>query len=191
MENFWDRKRAAAAARGPDPAPDARRRDPLAEHLRPRDPGRPRRTRLLSQARRRRASSRSSTARTSTGWAGPVENYEVKDGAIVCKPKKGGDALHEGGVRRLRRPARVQAAARRQQRPGDPLPRQGRHGATSACASCRSSTTTRRSTRSSTRGSTTARPTAWSPRTRGYLRPVGEWNFHGGDGQGLDASRSS
>ena len=25
-----------------------------------------------------------------TGWAGPVENYEVKDGAIVCRPKKGG-----------------------------------------------------------------------------------------------------
>ena len=25
-----------------------------------------------------------------TGWAGPVENYEVKDGAIVCKPKQGG-----------------------------------------------------------------------------------------------------
>ena len=25
-----------------------------------------------------------------TGWAGPVENYEIKDGAIVCKPKKGG-----------------------------------------------------------------------------------------------------
>ncbi len=25
-----------------------------------------------------------------TGWAGPVENYEVQDGAIVCKPKKGG-----------------------------------------------------------------------------------------------------
>jgi hypothetical protein len=25
-----------------------------------------------------------------TGWAGPVEQYEVKDGAIVCKPKKGG-----------------------------------------------------------------------------------------------------
>jgi hypothetical protein len=27
------------------------------------------------------------------GWAGPVDNYEVKDGAIVCKPKKGG-VLH-------------------------------------------------------------------------------------------------
>lgn len=25
-----------------------------------------------------------------TGWAGPVENYEVKDGAIVCRPEKGG-----------------------------------------------------------------------------------------------------
>ena len=26
-----------------------------------------------------------------TGWAGPLENYEVADGAIVCKPKKGGN----------------------------------------------------------------------------------------------------
>ncbi len=25
-----------------------------------------------------------------TGWDGPIDNYEVKDGAIVCKPKKGG-----------------------------------------------------------------------------------------------------
>lgn len=24
------------------------------------------------------------------GWAGPVDNYEIKDGAIVCKPGKGG-----------------------------------------------------------------------------------------------------
>ena len=24
------------------------------------------------------------------GWAGPAENYEIKDGAIVCKPGKGG-----------------------------------------------------------------------------------------------------
>jgi hypothetical protein len=26
-----------------------------------------------------------------TGWAGPIDQYEVKDGAIVCKPKKGGN----------------------------------------------------------------------------------------------------
>jgi len=25
-----------------------------------------------------------------SGWEGPVENYEVKDGAVVCKPGKGG-----------------------------------------------------------------------------------------------------
>ena len=25
-----------------------------------------------------------------TGWAGPTDNYEIKDGAIVCKPGKGG-----------------------------------------------------------------------------------------------------
>ena len=25
-----------------------------------------------------------------TGWDGPLENYEIKDGAIVCKPGKGG-----------------------------------------------------------------------------------------------------
>ena len=24
------------------------------------------------------------------GWTGPVDNYEVRDGALVCKPKKGG-----------------------------------------------------------------------------------------------------
>jgi 3-keto-disaccharide hydrolase len=26
-----------------------------------------------------------------SGWAGPLENYEVADGAILCKPKKGGN----------------------------------------------------------------------------------------------------
>ena len=26
-----------------------------------------------------------------TGWDGPVDQYEVKDGAIVCRPKKGGN----------------------------------------------------------------------------------------------------
>ena len=25
-----------------------------------------------------------------TGWAGPIDQYECKDGAIVCLPKKGG-----------------------------------------------------------------------------------------------------
>lgn len=28
--------------------------------------------------------------KTFEGWAGPTENYEIKDGALVCKPDKGG-----------------------------------------------------------------------------------------------------
>lgn len=30
-----------------------------------------------------------------TGWAGPIENYEVKDGTIVCKKGKGGTIYTE------------------------------------------------------------------------------------------------
>jgi hypothetical protein len=30
-----------------------------------------------------------------TGWTGPLENYEVKEGAIVCKPGKGGNIYTE------------------------------------------------------------------------------------------------
>jgi hypothetical protein len=30
------------------------------------------------------------------GWAGPVDQYEVKDGAIVCRPKKGGTIYTKG-----------------------------------------------------------------------------------------------
>lgn len=29
------------------------------------------------------------------GWLGPVDNYEVKEGAIVCKPGKGGTIYHK------------------------------------------------------------------------------------------------
>ena len=66
---------------------------------------------------------------------------------------------------RLRCAAGVQAAARRQQRPGDSLPRRGRHGLRGHDANCRSSTTTtRRSVGRSTRGRRTARRTAWWPR---------------------------
>ena len=40
-----------------------------------------------------------------SGWAGPVENYEVRDAAIVCKPGKGGtiytDAEFKDFVARL------------------------------------------------------------------------------------------
>jgi hypothetical protein len=30
-----------------------------------------------------------------TGWRGPIDNYEIKDGAIACKPEKGGTIYTE------------------------------------------------------------------------------------------------
>ena len=79
----------AAAAEGPDPAADARRRNPLAEHLHPRDPRR-RGQRDPAQARHAKGFESVFNGKDFTGWAGPVDKYEVKDGAIVCKPNKGG-----------------------------------------------------------------------------------------------------
>lgn len=29
------------------------------------------------------------------GWAGPIDNYEIKDGSLVCKPGKGGTIYHQ------------------------------------------------------------------------------------------------
>ena len=87
MENFWDRQRSVVPA-GSHPTADARRRDPLAEHLRPRDPGG--RGEPHPGPARRRGIRAVFNGKDFTGWAGPVEKYEVRDGAIVCKPGKGG-----------------------------------------------------------------------------------------------------
>ena len=88
MENFWDRK-APLREGGPDSAADARRRDPLAQRLPPRD-ARGRGERRCSRRTPTTASQSVFNGKDWTGWAGPVENYEVVDGAIVCKPKSGG-----------------------------------------------------------------------------------------------------
>ena len=73
----------------PDPAPDARPRDPLAQHRRPRDL--PRRGQPdPGQARRQRVFSSIFNGQNLADWAGPIENYEVKDGILQCKEHKGG-----------------------------------------------------------------------------------------------------
>ena len=175
MENYWDRTNAAAAAR-PDPAADPRRRDPLAQRLPARDPGR-RSQRLL------RGDDKAQGFAADLQRQGP-DRLDRRRGQLRSPRRRdrlqagqGRRDLHREGVRRLRRAARIQAAARRQQRPGHPLSGQGTTRPTTACASCRCSTTRPRSTPSSTRASTTAPPTAWSPAHRGYLRPVGQWNY--------------
>ena len=149
----------------PDPAPDSRPRDPLAEHRRPRDSRRTRPTRSWPSMAREGFHS-IFNGQNLADWAGPIENYEVKDGVSAMQAAQGGHDLLQPGAHRLHGPGRVQAAARRQQRSGDPLPGHG-DTAYQACASSRSSTTRTPSTPGpSTPARRTARPTAWWPPTK-------------------------
>ncbi len=119
MENYWDPKEPLWA-RGPiqlqTHGGEIRWRNIFIREI-PADEA----TRILSE--RDEASFTSIfNGRNFTGWAGPLDNYEIVDGAIRCKTETGRHHLHAEGVRGLRRAPRVQAAARRQQRPRDPLP---------------------------------------------------------------------
>ena len=112
-----------------------------------------------------------------TGWAGPVENYEVVDGAIVCKPKKGGNiytkAEYADFTARLEYklpPGGNNGLAVRY--PGD-----GKHAATEAMCEVQilDDTATKyakldpRQFNGSAYGMVAAH--------RGYLRELGGWNF--------------
>lgn len=111
-----------------------------------------------------------------SGWAGPVDQYEVVDGAIVCKPKKGGNvytkAEYGDFVARLEYklpPGGNNGLAIRYPGTGQP----------STVAMCEVQIL----------DDTAAKYAKLDPRQyngsvygmipahRGYLRPVGEWNF--------------
>ena len=78
---------------------------------RPRDPRR--RSEQAARAAKNREGFKSVfNGKDLDGWAGAVDNYEVVDGAIRCKPGKGGVLYHQGRIRRLRRAAGIQAARR-------------------------------------------------------------------------------
>ncbi|MCE9562348.1 MAG: DUF1080 domain-containing protein [Planctomycetes bacterium] len=112
-----------------------------------------------------------------TGWEGPLENYEVVDSAIVCKPKKGGNiytkAEYADHVIRLEYklpPGGNNGLALR-------YPGNGVHAATQGMCEMQ------------ILDDTAAKYTKLDPRQfncsaygmvasqKGYLRPVGEWNF--------------
>ena len=148
---------------GPDPAADARRRDPLAQHLHPRDPG-GRGQRDPPQARRRRLQGR--LQRQGFHRLGRADGELRGQGRRHrLQAEEGRQHLHQGGVRATSSPAsstacrRAATTAWRSAIPARASPRP------SPCARCRFSTTAPPNTRSSTRASTTARPTAWSRRT--------------------------
>ena len=112
------------------------------------------------------------------GWAGPKSRItrSTKGRSAACRTK-GGRFTTTRSIADFVARLEFRLPPGRQQRPGDPLSRDRATPPTPACASFRSSTTATRNTPSSTRGRPTDRPTAWCAAHRGYLRPVGEWNF--------------
>lgn len=111
-----------------------------------------------------------------TGWAGPIDQYEVKDGAIVCRPKKGGTIYtkDEYGDFMARVEYRLPPAGNN----GLAIryPGQGDTAYVGMCevqvlddSSPRYAKLDPRQYNGSAYGMVAAH--------RGYLRPVGEWNF--------------
>jgi len=110
------------------------------------------------------------------GWAGPLENYEVKDKAIVCKPKKGGNihtkAEYEDFVARVE--YRLPLAGNN----GLAIRYPGK-GQPSQVAMCEvqilddGADVYKKLDPRQYNGSVYG----MVPAHRGYLRPVGEWNF--------------
>jgi len=111
-----------------------------------------------------------------TGWDGPIDNYDVKDGAIVCRPKKGGNIytkeVFDDFVARVEYrlpPAGNNGLAIRY--PGK--------GQASLVAMCEvqvlddTSPTYARLDPRQYNGSAYG----MIPAKRGFLRPLGEWNF--------------
>ena len=112
-----------------------------------------------------------------TGWDGRIDNYEVKDGAIVCRPKKGGTIFTKEEYADFVARVEFQLPPGRQQRPGHPLSRLRRHRLRRHVRDPGARRHDRRQYdkldprqyHGSVYGMVAAQ--------RGYLRPVGEWNF--------------
>jgi hypothetical protein len=111
-----------------------------------------------------------------TGWAGPVDQYEVVDGAIVCKPKKGGTIYtkdqYDDFVARVEYrlpPAGNNGLAIRYPGQGD----------TAYVGMCEVQVLDDTSPRYAKLDPRQYNGSAYGmvPSHRGYLRPVGEWNF--------------
>jgi hypothetical protein len=112
-----------------------------------------------------------------TGWDGPTDNYEVVDGAIVCKPKKGGNiytkAEYADHVIRLEYK----------------LPKGGNNGLAIRYPGGNAHPATQAMCELQILDDTDPQYAKLDPRQfnlsaygmvaahRGYLRPVGEWNF--------------
>src|SRR5581483_2893626 len=111
-----------------------------------------------------------------TGWAGPTDNYEVTDGAIVCKPKKGGNIYTRDEFGDF--VARVEYKLPPGGNNGLAIryPGTGQPSTVAMCEVQILDDTSPKYTKLDPRqynGSVYG----MIPARRGYLRPVGEWNF--------------
>jgi hypothetical protein len=111
-----------------------------------------------------------------SGWAGPVDQYEVKDGAIVCRPNKGGTIYTKGEysdfVARVEfklPPAGNNGLAIRYPGYGD--------GAYVGMCECQILDDTAKVYDTLDPRQYCASAYGMTAVNRGYLRPVGDWNF--------------
>jgi hypothetical protein len=111
-----------------------------------------------------------------TGWAGPVDNYEVKEGAIVCRPRKGGNIYTKEVFTDF--VARVEYRLPPAGNNGLAIRYPGK-GQASAVAMCEVQVLDDTSPRYAKLDPRQYNGSAYGmvPAQRGYLRPVGEWNF--------------
>jgi hypothetical protein len=111
-------------------------------------------------------------------WAGPVENYEVKDGVLRCKPHRGGTIYYNQEFKDF--VARVEFKLPPGGNNGLAIRYPGGHGDTAYHGMCElqilddgdprySKSLDARQAHGSAYGMVAA--------TRGYLHPVGQWNF--------------
>jgi hypothetical protein len=112
-----------------------------------------------------------------TGWDGPIDQYEVVDSAIVCKPKKGGNiytkAEYEDFTARLEYklpPGGNNGLAIR-------YPGGNAHPATQAMCELQILDDTAAQYAKLDPRQYNGSAYGMVPVQRGYLRPVGEWNF--------------
>jgi hypothetical protein len=111
-----------------------------------------------------------------TGWAGPIDQYEVKDGAIVCRPKKGGTIYTKDQYSDFM--ARVEYRLPPAGNNGLAIRYPG-HGDTAYVGMCEVQVLDDSSLQYAKLDPRQYNGSAYGmvPAVRGYLRPVSQWNF--------------
>jgi hypothetical protein len=111
-----------------------------------------------------------------TGWAGPVENYEVKDGAVVCKPAKGGTIYYNQDLKDFM--ARVEFQLPPGGNNGLAIRYPGQ-GDTAYVGMCELQVLDTENEKYKKLDPRQAHGSAYgiSAAHRGYLHPLGDWNF--------------